>query len=284
MATEILSFYLLGLGFALPLLGYFAFKKNVSMTTRGWTVLGLLHLITAIFWGGTFTCTGFALLLAAWGGYELLGTRFQNPLRAVLSALLAIAAWGLSGVSAAFWLPLWGAAIVLTFALPKTLLATRSWLLFFALAIIATGCSALLAMAEPVPTGWIAVVLLAQVNDTCALLAGKKMGKRKIFSKISPNKTAEGFLGGLLGLLAALLFLTFTLPELHGIPWYTFAGIAVLMWWTINAGDLLFSALKRSQDLKDFSRLLPGHGGILDRFDSILLAAPAWLALSHWLL
>jgi phosphatidate cytidylyltransferase len=109
-------------------------------------------------------------------------------------------------------------------------------------------------------------------DDTFAYLTGILIGKHKLFEKISPKKTWEGSFGGLaFGILAAyVLSLFFT--ELTVMQWI---GAALIIAVTGTLGDLSESLLKRKFNVKDSGTLLPGHGGILDRFDSVLFSAPA---------
>lgn len=109
------------------------------------------------------------------------------------------------------------------------------------------------------------------INDTFAYIVGSFIGRTKLIEKVSPNKTWEGTIGGLLfGLLTAyILFLIF--PELNLQQWLGFALITVLFG---NLGDLFESLLKRSINIKESGWIIPGHGGVLDRIDSILFAAP----------
>lgn len=109
------------------------------------------------------------------------------------------------------------------------------------------------------------------VGDTLAIFAGRAFGKHLLAPKISPKKTVEGGIANLLGCIGAAIGLSLLLdqPILVGL----LAGLAT---GTLGqVGDLLESAMKRSADLKDSGALLPGHGGLLDRIDSILLSAPA---------
>lgn len=120
--------------------------------------------------------------------------------------------------------------------------------------------------------------LVIWAGDICAYLVGRPLGRRPFFSRISPRKTVEGALAGLAGsLLAAWAFVhwfwrTADLKTVILIAgWVALAG---------QAGDLVESALKRAANQKDSGTLLPGHGGFLDRIDSLIFAAPAlWLAL-----
>jgi phosphatidate cytidylyltransferase len=109
-------------------------------------------------------------------------------------------------------------------------------------------------------------------SDTGAYFAGKAFGKHKLIPKVSPGKTWEGLIGGLLAavLFAAVASLTFfsELPLQYSIPLaVVLAGVGVL-------GDLAESAMKRGSNTKDAASILPGHGGLLDRLDSLLLNAP----------
>lgn len=115
------------------------------------------------------------------------------------------------------------------------------------------------------------VFFLIWANDTFAYLVGKFFGKTKLFERISPKKTWEGTIGGgvCTVIVAALLAQYFT--EFSIINWMCIAIIIVVAG---TLGDLVESMFKRSIDVKDSGSLIPGHGGVLDRFDSFLLAAP----------
>lgn len=108
-------------------------------------------------------------------------------------------------------------------------------------------------------------------NDTGAYLFGVKFGKRKLFERHSPKKSWEGFFGGILtSLLVAYLFS----QQFHELPLLGWLGMAIIISTFGTLGDLVESMLKRSFDTKDSGSLLPGHGGLLDRFDGLLLSAP----------
>lgn len=107
--------------------------------------------------------------------------------------------------------------------------------------------------------------------DTAAYFGGKAFGKRKLASAISPNKTWAGFYFGFLGALIAVVVSRLIFLD---IEWNKLIVMAVLACLFGQIGDLFESALKRYFGVKDSSAILPGHGGILDRFDSLLFAAP----------
>jgi phosphatidate cytidylyltransferase len=120
------------------------------------------------------------------------------------------------------------------------------------------------------------VISMVWVNDTFAYITGSLIGKHKLTPLLSPGKTWEGFAGGLLiTLLSGWIIWRFSgLFNLWG--WF---GIALLVSFLGLAGDLFESGLKRSVKVKNTGQLLPGHGGILDRFDSFLFSIPAVMIL-----
>lgn len=120
--------------------------------------------------------------------------------------------------------------------------------------------------------------------DTCAYCVGKLIGKRKVFPILSPKKSLEGCIGGCLGaaLIAGLygwFALTKDAGELGLIALICALGAIVSM-----VGDLAASAIKRNKGIKDYGKLIPGHGGIMDRFDSVIVTAPLVYFLSVILL
>lgn len=116
-------------------------------------------------------------------------------------------------------------------------------------------------------------------SDTGAYFTGKYFGKRKLLERLSPKKTIEGFLGGM---LTAMLvgFITFQILQTGSVLGWVATG--ALMAITGTAGDLFESMLKRQAGIKDSGSILPGHGGILDRFDSTFISIPVyWLMISY---
>ena len=110
-------------------------------------------------------------------------------------------------------------------------------------------------------------------SDTCAYCVGKLIGKHKMPSKLSPNKTIEGCLGGVAG--AALIGFIFAVVFYDNKDiWWQLPLIGAVSSVISQIGDLAASAIKRNHDIKDYGNLIPGHGGILDRFDSIIFTAP----------
>lgn len=127
-----------------------------------------------------------------------------------------------------------------------------------------------------IPLGMLFLVWMA---DTAAFFVGKFLGKHKISEKVSPNKTWEGFIGGILGNLILAFFLEIYWNQ--SFSWYLVGLLTVPIG---LIGDLVESMFKRSRNIKDSSGLLPGHGGFLDRFDSFFFVIPFnWVIIQLWL-
>ena len=119
-------------------------------------------------------------------------------------------------------------------------------------------------------------LLAAWGADTCALFAGMFFGKHKLAPVVSPKKTVEGAVGGVVGgavlvLLAALLMNTFLDLDMPIWAALVLGGVGAVLG---EIGDLSFSIIKRQTGIKDYGHIFPGHGGVLDRFDSVLFVAP----------
>ena len=127
---------------------------------------------------------------------------------------------------------------------------------------------------------WACLPFIAWVCDTCAYFAGSTLGKHKLCPKLSPKKTVEGAIGGVVGSVVVGIIFGFVFGK------YATSGIdmtkSILYFAVITAvagavsmiGDLIASAIKRDHDFKDYGKLIPGHGGIMDRFDSVIFITP----------
>ncbi|UBM60348.1 phosphatidate cytidylyltransferase [Marinilongibacter aquaticus] len=115
------------------------------------------------------------------------------------------------------------------------------------------------------------ILIILWINDSGAYFAGSFLGKRKLFERISPKKTWEGFFGGAICSLAAAAVFSRFAPFLDLWHWLVIATIVVV---TGTLGDLVESLFKRSIAIKDSGSIIPGHGGFLDRFDGLLLSIP----------
>jgi len=119
----------------------------------------------------------------------------------------------------------------------------------------------------------LSVFITIWVNDTGAYITGISFGKHRLFERISPKKSWEGFFGGAFFAIISGYIFSLTIPlEISLLNWIVLSEIIVVFG---TYGDLLESLLKRTIGVKDSGNIMPGHGGLLDRFDSMLLAAPA---------
>lgn len=121
------------------------------------------------------------------------------------------------------------------------------------------------------PKTIISIFAIIWANDSFAYIIGSTLGRTKLYEKISPNKTVEGAVGGLIASLIAAYFLAQYVPVLTLLSWLIIAILIVIFG---LLGDLIESKFKREAQVKDSSNLIPGHGGFLDRLDSIIFAAP----------
>lgn len=140
------------------------------------------------------------------------------------------------------------------------------------------GSTIILMMAEP-KGAWrvVAFLLVNSLNDTGAYVLGSLTGKHKVAPKISPNKTWEGMFGGL---FCALVAGVAVMMLIFHASWWAGLLLGAVVFVLGTSGDLIESMIKRDAGIKDMSSLLPGHGGFMDRIDSMLVAAPgAWLVL-----
>jgi phosphatidate cytidylyltransferase len=197
-------------------------------------------------------------------------------LLAVSLRTMYVPAWTLLGLVAvtAF------AATILAWPDPSQVTATGAWWLGGVLYTGVLGAHWLLLRNLPGGQSWILLVLAVTfATDTGAYAVGKLFGHHILWRSISPSKTWEGFGGGMV-VGGATVCAVVALLSGASRPWPWVAFLAVLLPFAGIAGDLLESAIKRRMGVKDMSRLLPGHGGLLDRLDSLLLVGPCL----YWIL
>ena len=122
------------------------------------------------------------------------------------------------------------------------------------------------------------LLLITTITDTFALFTGSLIGKHKLCPKISPKKTVEGLIGGtIMGTFVATVFYNTIISST--VPLVTVIMLTFVLCLICQLGDLVFSSIKRYYDVKDFSNLIPGHGGLLDRFDSLIFVVLAFTIL-----
>jgi len=120
----------------------------------------------------------------------------------------------------------------------------------------------------------IGIFILIWTNDTFAYIVGKSIGRHKLFEKISPKKTIEGFIGGVVFAVLASFIISKYYIEGGKLAQNIWIGIALIVGVFGTTGDLIESKFKRIANVKDSGKIMPGHGGILDRLDSVIFVAP----------
>lgn len=231
--------------------------------------------------------TGLLMMaMCAVAAYELLwSTGYVRQIRLLIYTMVAaagVALWSLLGSPHG-----WGLAGILAFCgiLFGEMLISKAKLPFSKVAICVVGgllipyllCSIMrLRMME---LGRVYVLLpfvIAFMSDTCAYFTGMLLGKHKLAPTISPKKTVEGLFGGVAGAVLGMMIYCLVLMLgfdqrvnfLLAIVYGTLGSLASVL------GDLTFSVIKRQTGIKDYGKLIPGHGGVLDRFDSMTVVAP----------
>lgn len=243
-----------------------------------------LVVIGVLYFGGYVTAAA-ALLLSLGGMYELLRIyKLHNRLSGVLAYIAAVGYYVLLCMD----LPQYIFPLILAFFLAVLALYVITYpeykdkdamIVLFAFFYVAVLLSYVYQIRELKYGGALVVMIFicSWVNDTCAYCVGVKLGRHKMTPKLSPKKSIEGLIGGIAGstIIAAVygIFFNKYVYELSNAP-VIFAIIGAIGAGFAVIGDLTASAIKRNNEIKDYGRLIPGHGGILDRFDSIIFTAP----------
>ncbi|VAW50987.1 Phosphatidate cytidylyltransferase [hydrothermal vent metagenome] len=255
-------------------------------------ILTAIPLAIFVFWITFFQPTTvffyFLLFVVLISGYEwarLSGV--NNPLRMLFALLVTSATWAvpqylseytlwLICISAVWWA---GISIYLKSATPKAansqLKIDKLFVAFIVLPAAAFAMQKIHAMQQG--ADWLFYALaLVWVADIGAYFSGKKFGKKKLAPNISPGKTIEGFLGAIIATSIYTLMASYYF-ELNIEKAALLILLSVVLTFISVSGDLYFSFLKREAGLKDSGNILPGHGGILDRIDSVLAAMPIFV-------
>lgn len=264
-----------------------------SFTQRAITAVGfLVVMITGIYISSysLFALFGLISFLGVWEYQTLVALYPFNQHTALLRdkwilSVMGTLVYALIGLVSMHLLPLWA----LLFILPiifllfiKELFDAKSPNPFVRVSLNITGLLYLvvpLALINTIanesntfePNRIMGMLLLIWANDTGAYVLGSKIGKTPFFKRISPKKTWEGTISGMITTLILAAILGFVFKELSVVQWY---GVAVCVIIFSTLGDLVESMLKRNLGIKDSGTILPGHGGILDRFDALLLVVP----------
>lgn len=257
------------------------------MKTRILAAAALLPLLLIVVLVLPKVCTAVLFgAMAAIGAYELMqGTGLVKHGRLLLYGMAVaflVPIWGFYGL-----VYVWGLLGILVFVsllymellLSKGKLPYKSVAITFMAGIVVPFLFSALVRLFAQPYGRRVIFIpfvLAFLSDTGAYFAGRFFGKRKLAPTISPNKTVEGVVGGVAGSVVGMLIYCLIMQLGFGMKSnYLYAVVYGIVGALAGVfGDLSFSAIKRQTGIKDYGNLIPGHGGILDRFDSMTLVAP----------
>jgi phosphatidate cytidylyltransferase len=198
--------------------------------------------------------------LLLFAGFGLIAIQVNRPIQYNFIFLLTLATSGIF-ISELFKISV-SPLTNIAYTFLGLLFVVVPFLFFFGLAFIGEGYT---------PHLTLGFLIMLWSNDTGAYLTGRAFGRTKLFERHSPKKTWEGFIGGILIAAIAGYILSIYFNDLTWKQWVT---VAVLIGSFGTLGDLVESMFKRSINIKDSGSILPGHGGLLDRFDGLLLAAP----------
>lgn len=238
--------------------------------------------------GGPFWVKSLSTLFAVLAGIELTKITVGLPRRRTPAVILDIAGLMILAFGPSLGLaPLWAAVIVARIVFELYLKndnPIRSLAMSFAMQVyiglpffLMSGVTLASQAGVVNENVLLAIFIMIWINDTGAFLIGSWLGRHKLFERLSPKKTFEGFLGGLgFNIIAAVCFALFC-PAFFGLSGSlaTWLGLAIVITVFSTWGDLAESMIKRTLMIKDSGNLIPGHGGILDRIDSFLLVMPA---------
>ncbi len=251
-------------------------------------IVFLIVMIGSIVYGSV-SCFWLFLCIVIVGNWEYTGlqkniSEFKRVITCVSSALIFSAlAWDSFELINLIYLAVlvFSASAILSILIPKERINLSDWAHVVFAQVYVTMPFVMLYMIA-FSSGYyewkyiLAFFILLWLSDTGAYMFGKYLGRNKLLPKVSPKKTWEGLIGGVLSALIGAYFLQQYGFEIPGIPWF---GLALLVSVLGAMGDLFESQMKRNSGVKDSGNFMPGHGGILDRFDGVLLSVPVIFAI-----
>ena len=220
---------------------------------------------------------------SAWLVYALAVAATLAGLWVASSERLPIVFWALA-VATSFWLLALG--VVVTYPRSRGLLRSKPSMVVAGLVVVPAAWLALVNVADARRGPELLIWLLAAVAavDIGAYFAGRRFGRRRLAREVSPGKTWEGAVGGAAAIFAWGVLGAAYFSDDSASAWPRWMGLAAILCLASVTGDLFESAFKRARGVKDSGGLLPGHGGVLDRFDSVIAAAPVFALLAPMLL
>lgn len=259
---------------------------NKSFLTRTLSGIVLIAVLLVTFILGNYVIFGLTAILSLIGLSEVYKTvGIEKNCLGAIGYISAIVYYGLMLYKGTEYMSVFIVALLMVvmvafvFSFPKYKVE-QVMMSFFGVIYVAVLMSFLYLIRETTSDGMIMIWLVIISSwgcDTCAYLAGVTMGKHKMTPLLSPKKTIEGAIGGILGAagIGAIYGAVVGgyMEHISNAPIY-FAVICACAGLVSMVGDLAASAIKRCYDIKDYGKLIPGHGGVLDRFDSVIFTAP----------
>jgi len=264
------------------------------LRTRIRSALVLAPVVGLAVWAGGWPFLAFMVVAAGVAGHEFV--RMWRGRGYPTSAGIVLA-----GVALAFGDAVWPAGDLLRVGLAALLIASAAWYVFryrpgtpavgWALSVTGGvyigGLMSYFVRLRALPDGlaWVALALLTTwASDTGAYLLGRAIGRHRLCPQLSPGKTCEGLGGGLIGgLLAGGVIGALAGHWSGAIGWSNGLAVGALVAIVAPIGDLIVSMMKREVGVKDSGNLIPGHGGVLDRTDSLMTVAPVVYCFAMWL-
>ena len=269
---------------------------NKSFLTRTLSGIVLVAVLLVTFILGSYAIFGLTLLLSLIGLSEVYKTvGIEKNCLGIIGYISVIVYYGLMFWKGTEYMSVFIVALLMVvmmafvFTFPKYKVE-QVMMSFFGVIYVAVLMSFLYLIRETTGDGiltiWL-VIISSWGCDTCAYLAGVTLGKHKMTPLLSPKKTIEGAIGGIIGAagIGAIYGAAVGshLEQIENAPLY-FAIICGCAGLVSMVGDLAASAIKRCYDIKDYGKLIPGHGGVLDRFDSVLFTAPVIYYLIYYMI
>ena len=278
----LLNFYLISVFFILFFLGISWWQKKKETVIRALTLLFLLQIICLAIWQEILGLTILIVVVLILSLYEVSQLYQTNYLWLIFVSLLLFATGFYSNHALIQLSTVWLILISwITFTQSQKTIQATAYLYLFTSGFLIPSSIFLVKIFTINSGAILTILLLLQLNDAFGYLFGKKWGKNYLFPNLSPNKTLEGYLFGGIGIAIGIILLHTYIGVLisHTLSQDLTLFIAILI--LGNLGDLMLSSLKRKLEIKDFSNILPGHGGILDRFDNVFFVAPIFYVLLY---
>ncbi len=259
-------------------------ERKKDMKTRIITGAALVVVLAAMLLTPPVVLTGAIIVISLIGLYEFYKATAMWDKKCVCAVglLAAIAMPFLHRIDSALYMPIAYGFMFLLFVsmltMHKTVSVTDAAMVIFSVVYVPYFLTNLLYIRE-MNCGNVLIWLPfvgAFLTDTCAYFAGVFLGKHKLCPEISPKKTIEGSVGGILGCMGACMLYGLILEKAWALDvnYLNLAILGIIMAIVSQIGDLSASIIKRKFGIKDYGKLFPGHGGILDRLDSVIMIAP----------